>query len=193
PSATPSPTSAPPTDTPTPVVCTELLANGGFEQVGAWVIEVNAYPAGYETAVVHSGSWAARIGIVNPADNQFSYSSIWQTVSVPAGVDQATLTFWLHTLSSGARWGPPANFDLDGLDLALLTDDAQYVLVYDQANQQHTLVFQRVNAGAWQAFQFDLTGFAGQTIRLYFGVFNNGSGGVTGMYLDDVSLRVCQE
>ena len=39
--------------------------------------------------------------------------------------------------------------------------------------------------------QFDLLGYAGQTIKLQFGVYNNGGGGVTGMYLDDASLELC--
>jgi hypothetical protein len=45
---------------------------------------------------------------------------------------------------------------------------------------------------AWTPYEFNLQNYAGQTtIRLYFGVYNNGSGGVTVMYMDDVSLQVC--
>jgi hypothetical protein len=33
--------------------------------------------------------------------------------------------------------------------------------------------------------------YAGRTIKLHFGAYNNGWGGATGMYLDDVSLELC--
>ena len=38
---------------------------------------------------------------------------------------------------------------------------------------------------------YDLSAFAGQTVRLYFGVVNDGDGAPTGMYVDEVTLVVC--
>ena len=32
---------------------------------------------------------------------------------------------------------------------------------------------------------------AGQTIKLQFGVYNDGVDGVTGIYVDDVSVEIC--
>jgi len=37
-----------------------------------------------------------------------------------------------------------------------------------------------------------MTAAAGQTVKLCFGVYNNGCGGVTAMYVDDVSLETCR-
>ncbi len=189
PTATPVPTSPPP-PSPTPDPCQQLVLNGGFEQQANWVIGDNAYPAVYDTAVTHSGSWALRAGIVNPLENVNSYSSAWQVVSVPPNLTSATFSFWLYTTSSGTRMvTAPEIAPIVKQDV--LVDDSQFVLVYDEANQQHTLLFQRLNEQVWTLHQFDLAAFAGQTIQLYFGVYNNGVTGVTGMYVDDVSLRVC--
>ena len=38
---------------------------------------------------------------------------------------------------------------------------------------------------------YDMTSYAGQTVRLYFGAFNDGDGAATGMYVDEVSLVAC--
>jgi bacillopeptidase F (M6 metalloprotease family) len=44
----------------------------------------------------------------------------------------------------------------------------------------------------WQrSHEFDLTAYAGQTIKLNVGVYNDGQDGITAMYLDDVSLEIC--
>jgi bacillopeptidase F (M6 metalloprotease family) len=38
---------------------------------------------------------------------------------------------------------------------------------------------------------YDLTVYAGSTIKLQFGTYNDGFGGVTAMYVDDVSMQIC--
>jgi bacillopeptidase F (M6 metalloprotease family) len=53
------------------------------------------------------------------------------------------------------------------------------------------LLWQRRNDQVWMYHQFDLMAYAGRTVKLYFGAYNDGAGGVTGMYVDDVSLEVC--
>ena len=50
----------------------------------------------------------------------------------------------------------------------------------------------RLDNRAWTEHgSFDLSAYAGQTVRLYFGVFNDGDGAATGMYVDEVTLVVC--
>jgi bacillopeptidase F (M6 metalloprotease family) len=70
--------------------------------------------------------------------------------------------------------------------------DAQYVLILNPANGviSQTLLWQLSNAQAWQGYVFDLAPYAGQAILLHFGVLNDGAGGSTGLYVDDVSLVV---
>lgn len=202
--ATATPTATPtvtPTDTPppsptptatTPPPCNELLVNGGFETTTGWEIGNTAYPAAYDTAVVRSGSRAMRVGIINPAHNVQTYSSTSQWVTIPANASSATLSFWWYPVSGESFWVAPQNWAAPPIPDEPLADDAQFVIVYEQNNTQHTLLFQRRNDQTWLPSQFDLMPFAGQTIRIYFGVFNNGYSGVTGMYVDDVSLQVCR-
>jgi len=86
---------------------------------------------------------------------------------------------------------PPPIVPTSSLDRAKLSDDAQMVLLFDRHGVQHVLTFQRLNEGHWVYYEHDLNAFRGQAVTLYFGVFNNGLGGVTAMWVDDVALRVC--
>jgi cell division septation protein DedD len=186
---TPSPT---PTRTPDTTYCAEAITNGGFENDGAWELPITGYPAAYTTEIVHSGSRSGRVGIVQPGDNQDSYSSIRQLVSLPEDLDSAVLRFWFYPTSGEAVGGSPPPQPSGTIEDALLQDDAQYVLVLDENDQWiDTLLWQLSDESQWGLKQFDLLEYAGETIKLHFGVYNNGVDGVTGMYLDDVSLEVC--
>ncbi len=170
-----------------PEPCTEAIANGGFEDDGDWEIPGTEYPAGYTTVVTHSGGRSMRVGIVEPADNRHSYSSARQLVTIPTDVISATLRFWLYPVS-----GEPAALDFPAGPPVATPGDAQYVLVLDEDDERiNTLLWQRTDDGQWTSHQFDLMDYAGQTIKLHFGVYNDGGGGITRMYLDDVSLELC--
>ena len=45
----------------------------------------------------------------------------------------------------------------------------------------------------WDRLQFDLTPWRGETVQLYMMVYNDGAGGTTGMFLDDVSVTTCAD
>ena len=137
------------------------------------------------------------IGITNPADNRFAYSSIWQYVTIPAEAGTATLDAWIYPRRSGwygsaAQPPLPAGIRLDREE-SRLHNDAQYILLYDQNDRQHVLLYTLLDSQTWERYAFDLSAFAGQTVKLYFGVLNNGYGWVTAMVVDDVSLEVCAD
>ena len=178
---------------PPPESCVEGMANGGFEYDGDWEIPVTKYPASYTAAAAHSGSRSMRVGITEPTDNSESYSSARQSVVVPTGATSVTLRFWLYPVSGEpAALAFPVHPPAPTLQETTLASDAQYVLVLDENDLWiDTLLWQRTNDRQWRFHQFDLMAYAGQTIKLHFGVYNDGWGGVTGMYLDDVSLEVC--
>jgi len=185
PSSTPGVTATPnPGGTPTAAapVCDEGVANGGFEYDGDWEISADG---GYATAVRHGGVRSMRIGITDLDDNRYSYSSTWQWVTIPANAVSAALRFWLYPLVE-----EPSDPDIEE---ASGTDDAQLVLIFDKDGGQSTLVHQRSNDRQWIFYEHDLVRYAGQTVKLYFGVRNDGQGGVTAVYVDDVSLEVCSE
>jgi hypothetical protein len=74
-----------------------------------------------------------------------------------------------------------------------LADDAQYVILYDESGVKlRTLWSARLDNRSWtQHGSFDLSAYAGQAVRLYVGVFNDGDGAPSGMYVDEVSLVAC--
>jgi PKD repeat protein len=168
-----------------PAPCVEGIANGGFEDDSAWVIPATDYPATYTTAITHTGGRSMRVGIVEPGDNRYSYSSARQTVTIPAGALSATLGFWLYPMTGE----PPAKLTVPSHPLA---GDWQYVLILDEHDHTlDTLLRQRTDDRQWAFHQFDLGAYAGQTIKLQFGACNDGEDGVTAMYVDDVSLELC--
>ena len=199
PTATPTPTNTPrpepPTATPTstPPACANVVANPGFEENAAWQINVNEFPAAYWWGFGHSGNRSMRIGINNAADNRYSYSSTEQAVHIPSPLSSARLGYWLYPQSSEpvVALTPPPIVPTSSQERAKLSDDAQMVLLLHGNGQQTVLRFMRQNPGRWVYFEDDLSAFRGQTLRLYFGVFNDGWGGITAMWADDVALNVC--
>ncbi|HSR34263.1 MAG TPA: CHAP domain-containing protein [Anaerolineae bacterium] len=174
-------------------ICVESLANGGFEKAGDWEIPATAYPAGYTTAKSHSGDRSMRVGIVDPTDDIRSYSSARQLVSIAGDANSAALRYWLYTVSeeSATSGDSPLPLSLSPEEV-MLASDAQYVLILDENNKRlETVLWQRQDVGDWTYHEADLKDYVGETIKLQFGVYNDGLDGVTGMYVDDVSLLVC--
>jgi len=175
PTATPTETATPPlkpTHTPTPTTtampsCLELVINGGFETTGGW----STTRADRSTSQAHSGQWSMLIA-QSVLPGQGSWASARQLVAIPADATRATLTFWYWPVSADA------------------SDDVQWVLIYDQGmgNILATVFSTLSNAQTWTPVTFDLSPWIGQGINLYFGVWNDGDGLLTQMYVDDVSV-----
>ncbi len=176
---------------------TELIVNGGFENNDGWVIPATEYKAGYSLTQAHSGSRSMRTGIVAAGDNRYSYSSTSQTIAIPSNATTARLYIWLYpqttetmtTLSEEFQTGDRPNFSE-----ATEGSDAQYVLILDQnGNVLETLIWMRSNNRYWTQHQFNLTKWAGRTIQIHIGTYNDGKGGVTALYADDVSVQVTND
>jgi len=190
PYAPPSPT---PTDAVPPGGCIEKIKNSGFENGTAWEIPVTTYPAAYSAAKYHSGTRSMRTGIINADENLYSYSSTRQTVIIPAHSKNVTLRFWIYPKSDEILSIPIPQQQL-GIVFgeAPLSGDVQYVLILDENDIWiDTLVWERSNSHQWTEYSFDLNQYAGQTIKLHFGTYNDGYNGISSMYVDDVSLTIC--
>jgi hypothetical protein len=130
--------------------------------------------------------------------NRFAYSSARQQITLPTGTLSATLQFKLYPVSGEATPARQSQVFAAGSTANLLTEataaagDAQYVLILNPQSGQtfETLVWDLSSDQRWQTYEFDLSAYAGQTILLHFGVYNDGSGGQTGMLVDQVSLVV---
>jgi len=173
----------------------ELIANGGFEMDTSWTLPATQYPAAYSDEQAYDGTRSARVGIV-AGTNAYSFSSIFQTVRVPAWADQAALRFYLYPVSGELLRAAPDDVlprrSPEGEPAQPTQGDAQYVLIIDPDSdaELERLLWTLSDAQQWQVHSFDLSAYAGETINVHFEVYNDGAGGRTGMYVDDVSLTV---
>jgi PKD repeat protein len=162
---------------PTYPECVEQIENGGFEDDSAWSIGSSVRPARYTSERAHSGQRSVLLGYKPGEEDNYAYSSVRQSITIPANTDSATLTFWYYPLS-----------DLD-------EGDRQECLLLDEQSHLLAVVHRtNVDTAAWINVSYDLGAYAGQTIQVYCNAYNDGDGaGVTGFYLDDVSVTVCTE
>jgi hypothetical protein len=177
-----------------------MLVNNDFEDTDGWFIPTTEYTAGYSTAEYHSPWHSMRTGITNPPDNIFSYSDFNQMVSLPSSNDTFTLGMWLYRLSSEVslveipqeillRESTPTGRPFGE---SVLSGDKQYVIILDQwQNWIDTLMMTIADDADWTYIEFNLDDYAGQTIYLQWGTHNNGYGGISAMYVDDVTLQRC--
>lgn len=195
PTITPSPTLTP-TPTGTPGACENLIVNSGFENNKGWEIPSTMYTAGYSTNQAHGGVRSMRTGIDPPNTNVFSYSSARQLVTMPTNGTSAKLKLWVYPISGEKSLAKP----LPQLTLGkpfgteYFSGDFQYILVLDQYNNLIQVLDNKLyNNQKWVLREFDLSNYIGSyPIKIEFGTYNNGSGGVSAMYVDDVTLEVCK-
>ena len=164
---------------------------------------VTGSTAGYTTTQVHSGARAARFGILpaglaagdrpdgvtlTPGAHERnllgelaplagSFSSGYQTISIPTDAANATLTFWYY---------PATNAVSGDYGRVMLLQPGTYALI-------QKLMQKLENDRTWKQASFDLSSYRGRSVVLYFEVFNDSTTGadLTWMYLDDVSVSAC--
>ena len=118
-----------------------------------------------------------RLGITDQSD-AYSYSSIYQEVAIPEDAARVTLSFWYYPLCQDT-----------------LPYDWQGVAIFDPNWSQPPLAWAMPkicsDSQTWTHHTFELTAYKGQTIIVYFNVYNDGGGNLkTAMYLDDVAVQV---
>jgi len=193
-----------PSMTPTPQPCWEAVVNGSFESLDAWQVGGTARPASYTQEERHSGLQSIRLGIPPSQGDVYTWSSVRQWVTIPADATFALLSFWYKPYSeelSYQSWSPlrGEGYSTEPSSVPVAQDatiwshyDWQECLLLDEAlNVLAIIMRQTERSGLWTQHVADLTPYRGRRVALYFNVFNNGSGGRTWMYLDDVSLQIC--
>ncbi len=176
---TPSLTSTPsvtPTSTftPGPIICTEIIANGGFETNSNWLFGTTSRPPVYVASLVHSGAQALQMGIPPGGANAVAHSSARQLITLPVSAGAIMLTYWERTGGG------------DG-------SDYREILLLNSAGRVYRTLDRHFDAGTnqWQLRTLDLTPYRGQTVYLYLNTYNNGAGSTTWNYVDDVSVQAC--
>ncbi|MGC8781650.1 MAG: hypothetical protein ACP5UQ_12385 [Anaerolineae bacterium] len=154
-------------------ICREMLVNGGFEEgatgwsqssVGGYNLISNFHP--------HTGSLGAYLGGVNEADDRLS-----QQINIPTGVISATLRFWWAISTEEPGLG------FDRMTVTLRRPDGTPLA--DLATIDSSAA-----ENLWDQAEFDLTGYAGQSVVLEFHATTDATN-LTDFYVDDASLGVC--
>ncbi len=151
----------------------QLLGNPGFENGSAnpapWVTTARINNTAAEPP--HSGSWDAWLGGMGTTHTD----SLYQDVSIPTGITSATLTFWLH---------------IDTADTGTAAHDLMKLQVRNTSNAVLATLatYSNLNAAPGYAQKsFDLTSYAGQTIRVWLGSKEDASL-QTSFVVDDFAL-----
>jgi len=154
--------------------CQELLTNGDLETSGGWRFGATPVPGTVVDTPAHAGSFALRLGI-GAGNNTLAYSTAYQTVALPATAEQIVLTYWERPGATGDSG--------DYREVVALRTDFTVLRSLERqtggGNDQ------------WTQRTFDVTDLRGQSLVLYFNVYNNGSGAILVNYLDDISLQSC--
>ena len=152
-----------------------LIQNPGFETgtLAGWTTGGGIAPK-ISTATSNSGKYSALLGATSkPEVNGDSY--IYQTITIPTSITKATLNFyyWPSTNDSISYvWQECLIQNTSGTTLATALKVAS-------------------NARGWKEVTYDLTSFAGQTIRVYLAAHGNGyASDDVYMYVDDISVTV---
>lgn len=154
-----------------------LIANGGFEDgLAGWSVDAAFPPPVASGQRPHGGNRAAQLGTLDFSSAPFGDSAISQVLAIPRATGQ-TVSFW--------EWSQGSGFNFF---------DQQYVWVtpLDPSGPTVALMSELSSTQSYLERQFSLDPFAGQTVRLTFGVHQQGFGGSTGMFIDDVTTSVAQ-
>lgn len=156
------------------LACQEFVVNGTLEVSGGWSYGPTPAPGAIVNTPVHGGNGAIRLGIAG-GSNTVAYSTAYQSIALPT-TGQLLLTYWER---------PGATGDSGDFREVLLLRPSNFTTIRSLGRQS--------GAGneQWSQRTADLSDLAGQTVVLYFNVYNNGSGSTLVNYLDDISLQRC--
>ena len=181
--------------------CCDILLDGGFETGEGWQLN----NAGFDTQVVFEGLRSLRTGLL-PGDCasdvqgcEGSPDAMGALATVPL-VDSARmgLDLMVGSYSSGMQevvlpentairlsyWSYPICEMHDA-------GDVHYVVLEDEAGVDRWLRGDTRDTRTWEWYEHNLTAYAGQTVKLYFGSYNDGDAHRTAMFVDDAVLEVC--
>lgn len=180
PSSTPSQRPAPsaPTPAPVPTGCTNVVTNGGFENNDGWKQATKGGTGLFDAENPNSGQRSAWLG----GQDQEQIQAIYQDVSIPANATRAELSYfrYLHEETSGllGLFSTPARFR------AVIANSSGDILetieslTSDQSDDR------------WVQNRYDLSRYAGKTLRLAFSAENPRSN-ISSFFIDDVAVASC--
>ena len=152
---------------------TNLIVNGTFES-GATGWEVPAGVIGQHSPQepAQTGTWDAWLG----GSTTRTWTTLAQTVTVPASATSAALAFYLHT---------------DTRETGTTARDLLLVQVRAGAHLATLATYSNANAATgYQQHTFDLSAYKGETIQVSFSASKEATAYKTSFVVDNVSLKV---
>lgn len=178
-SSTPIPgQSAPPPAQNLPAGCRDVLANGGFEGATGWKQVTSSHTDVIDPQLPHTGAQSAWLGGTDKESVQY----IYQDIAVPANANSVKLSYYrlIHQEFAGLA--------------GLFTSDATFTALLADSKGNEITRMESLSStqgdDKWRQAQFDLTRYAGQTIRVVF-AGENPRGNVSSMFVDDASVSAC--
>ncbi len=149
--------------------------NGDFETDEGWIVANTPVKARYSDVAAHTGRRALQLGIVDPGENRFSYTSVEQHFSLPAG-QSAVISWWYHAPDGGG------------------SGDYGYFLLKPDGGSWRIIRIIREATLDWTQIEVDVGHYAGRSFTLRLGMRNDGAGdgAAAVMYVDSLSLQVCR-
>lgn len=153
--------------------------NEGFEtgDLTGWdtYTDGDAPVASVSSASANSGTYSVLLGTPDPSCTVYEplgVSSVYREFAIPAtGV--TTLSFWVNEVGDGFADSLFGQVQPSGGGAAIAP------IFNDGSNS---------TGGLWVQKTLNLTPYAGSTVRLLFGVYQDAGGCASGMYLDDVAV-----
>ncbi len=159
---------------PPPPSGSQLLLNPGFESGNvSWTADTGVITSS-TSRPARSGSWKAWLNGYGSSNTDYLY----QNVTIPSTVSSATLSFWIRIDSAETT----TSTAYDKLTVTIRNTSntvLQTLATYSNLNKNSTYVQK----------SFDVTGFKGQTIRVYF-YGSEDSSLQTSFVIDDTALNV---
>lgn len=190
--------------------CSAPIPNSGFEIRDYYWNPIsgnaNGFTPYYTTLKANTGTQSGFTGIPNsiPSSNKLSWSR-WRTHEfvIPADATSADVQMfiWPQTTESVvlAKEGAPreVGYDTESPDAPFFPGDMHYIAVTNPADNDRILGYVldvRWNDQAWvDTGVISLLAYAGREVKLEFGTYNDGLGGVSSAYFDDVVVNVCAD
>ena len=165
------------------VACGDIMVNGKVTAGdGGWDFPAKdpAYATAHtDSTIFRSPPTSGRTGIpVGKANADVHSNVISQKYHIPSDANHVLLSVHLY----------PQSTDLSDLD-------RQYVKILDSNNNPLQVLWNgHKNDTDWNTyFEWEINSYVGETIKIEIGTYNDGVGGVSRMYFDDVQLLICKQ
>jgi len=170
------------------VACGDIMVNGMVTAGdGGWeFLSKDDYTIPHtDSSIFRSPPTSGRTGIPpwpnpdGPNNIDVHSNMISQKYHIPSDANHVLLSVHLYPQSTN-----------------LSDSDRQYVKILDSNNNTLQVLWNghKNDAIPWNTyFEWEINSYVGQTIKIEVGTYNDGVGGVSRMYFDDVQLLICKQ